>query len=369
MPAEAPVRVLLAGPYPQPGGMTGTYGRILENLRQSSIFAGQIEFVPHRVTLPTDGNPLRRMALDLHRARLSLRKRPQVLHLIMQKYRAVYRELPFLEMAQRRNVKTIVDIRAGTLRQMLDRPGHRLQNSMMRRTLRRGDAIVVECAKDIEYVEREFGRRPLHVPNAVLAADHERLRPTPRLPEAGAPLRLIHSGRYSADKGTGVLLDAARILGERGVRAEVHLTGQGKEPEINAMIDRFVAQPPPGVPIIDHGWDVPDLYELLASAHVFVMPTTWRGEGHPNSVSEAMMAGLGMVLTDWTHREDIVPPEGAIVVPPRNPEAVADAAERYAADPGLLDAARRANRRRVEEQYLDRVCYPRFLALYRQLAE
>lgn len=363
------IRVLLAGPYPAPGGMTGTYGRILENLRTSPVFASEIEFIPHRVTLPADGNALKRLFVDLVRVGSSLRRRPEILHILMQKYRALYREFPFLEAARALGVRTVVDVRAGTLQRMLSGRSRatRLQNAMMRRLLRRGDALVLECLKDVAFVGEAFGRGGLYLPNVALARDHERIRPNPDPPGPGRPLRLIHSGRYSADKGTGVLLESLRLLSGRDVRAELHLTGQGKEPAILEMIRSFVESPPPGIPVIDHGWSVPDLYALLATAHVFVMPTTWLGEGHPNAVTEAMMAGLGMVLTDWTHREDIVPEGGAILVPPGDPGAVADAVERYAKDPGLLDAARRANRRRVEERFLDRVCYPRLLELYRDL--
>ncbi len=368
MSAAGKIRVLLAGPYPSPGGMTGTYGRILENLRTSPILAGEIEFIPHRVTLPSDGSAARRMLIDLARAGNSLRRRPDILHILMQKYRALYREFPFLEAAGALGVRTVVDVRAGTLQWMLGRAGARLQNAMMRRLLRRGDAVVLECPKDVAFVGETFGRSSLYLPNVALARDCERIRPNPDPPGPGGALRLVHSGRYSREKGTGILLEALRILSARGVRAELHLTGQGREPEILEMIRRYVASPPPGIPVIDHGWEVPDLYALLASAHVFVMPTTWRGEGHPNAVTEAMLAGLGMVLTDWIHREDILPDEGALLVPPGDPGAVADAVERYAKDPGLLDAARKANRRRLEERFLDRVCYPRLLELYRSLA-
>jgi len=367
MSAGRKIRVLLAGPYPAPGGMPGTYGRILENLRTSPIFAEEIEFIPHRVSLPSDGNAARRMFIDLGRAGGSLRRRPDILHILMQKYRALYREFPFLEAAGALGVRTMVDVRAGTLQWMLGRAGAQLQNAMMRRLLRRGDAVVLECLKDVAFVSETFGRRSLYLPNVALARDYERVRPNPDPPGPGGALRLIHSGRYSKDKGTGVLLESLRILSSRGVRAELHLTGEGREPAILEMIRRHVESPPPGIPVIDHGWDVPDLYALLASAHVFVMPTTWHGEGHPNAVTEAMMAGLGMVLTDWIHREDIVPEEGALLVRPGDPGAVADAVERYATDPGLLDAARKANRRRVEERFLDRVCYPRLLELYRSL--
>jgi glycosyltransferase involved in cell wall biosynthesis len=363
------IRVVLAGPYPAAGGMTGTYGRILENLRTSAVFADEIEFIPHRETLPADGNAVKRTMVDFARSVRSLRRRPDILHILMQKYRGLYREFPFLEMARALGVKTVVDIRAGTLQQMLQSTGTRPQNAMMRRLLRRGDAVVLECLKDVAFVRESFGREGLYLPNVALAMDVERIRPNPDRPGPGRPIRLIHSGRYSADKGTGILLEALQILSRRGIEAELHLTGQGKEPEILDQIRRNVESPPPGIPVIDHGWDVPDLYALLASAHVLVMPTTWFGEGHPNAVTEAMMAGLGMVLTDWTHREGIVPEGGALFVEPGDPAEVAEAVERYAKEPGLLEAARKANRRQVEERFLDRVCYPRLLELYRELGQ
>ena len=367
MSRDSKIRVLLAGPYPPSGNMTGTYGRILKNLRASHVFRSEIEFIPHRVTLPGDGNPLKRLGVDLTRAHRSLRDRPQILHFIMQKYRALYREYPMLVMARRRGVRTVVDVRAGTLQQMFQRKGHRMQNALMRKILRHGDAIVLECRKDVTFVAETFGREGLHVPNAVLTEDFRRITPAKDRPGPEIPIRLIHSGRYSKAKGTTILLAAMRELSRRGVRAELHLTGQGNEPDVLRLIGEFVKAPPPGTLIVDHGWDVPDLYALLASAHLFAMPTTWWGEGHPNAVSEAMMSGLAMILTDWIHREDIVPENGAIVVPPEDPVAVADAVERFAHDPKLLAKARQANRSCVEERYLDRVCYTRFLQLYKDL--
>ena len=79
------------------------------------------------------------------------------------------------------------------------------------------------------------------------------------------------------------------------------------------------------------------------------------------------MAGLGMILSDWLHREDIVPEKGAVIIPPRDPAALADAVERYINDSALLVEAGWVNRKFVEENYLDSVCYPRFLELYNKL--
>jgi glycosyltransferase involved in cell wall biosynthesis len=361
------IEVLLAGPYPRSTGMAGTYGRILANMRESKVFRDRVEFTPHRVTLPGDGNALRRLAVDVARGFHSLQRRPQILHFIMQKYRALYREYPLLSLARIRGIKTVVDIRAGTLRHKFERRGYLLQKLLMRRILHREDAILLECLKDVPFVRSEFGREGLYVPNAVRSEDYNRISPAADFPGPEIPIRLIHSGRYSKAKGTVVLLQAMGELSRRRIRAELHLTGQGNEPDVQEMIGRFVEQPPAGISVIDHGWDVPDLFELLASAHVFVMPTTWWGEGHPNAVSEAMMAGLGMILTDWIHREDIVPQDGAILVPREDPVAVADAIASYSDSPELLATARQSNRRWVEERFLDTACYPRILDLYEKL--
>jgi glycosyltransferase involved in cell wall biosynthesis len=239
----------------------------------------------------------------------------------------------------------------------------------MANLLRSADAVVLECPKDVVFVRERFGREGLYLPNVARASDFEKVTPAGDLPDGKEnPIRLIHSGRYSKEKGTAVLLESMSILSRRGVKAELHLTGQGKDPALMASIRSSAKSPPAGTVVVDHGWDVPDLYGLMATCHVLVMATEWAGEGHPNVVTEAMMAGLGMILSDWLHREDIVPREGAIVVPPRDPEALATAVERYAGDSALLAAARRANRKCVEERYLDRVCYPSLLGLYQDLA-
>jgi glycosyltransferase involved in cell wall biosynthesis len=367
MAAGGKIRVMLAGPYPHAGGMLGTYGRIFGNMQASSIFEDDIEFTPHRMTLPEDGGFAKRFIVDIARAVGTLRRGPDIFHLITQKFRSTYREYPILRMARLAGIRSIVDIRAGSLREMMDREGGALQKKMMRGIVRTADAVIVECPKDIGLVQERFGRRASQLPNVALQRDLDRISPAADLPDAERPVRVIHSGRYAKFKGTIVLLESLGTLSKMGVRAELHLTGQGKDPDVLEAIARYAANPPVGTAVIDHGWDVPDLYELMASGHLFAMLSDWHGEGHPNVVTEAMMAGLAMVLSDWTHREDIVPDGGALIVPPGDPVAAAEAIARYARDHDLLRQARELNRNFVERNYVDQVCYPRLLDLYRNV--
>lgn len=358
------IRVLLAGPFPKPDKMPGTYGRILQNIMNSSVFRNCIQFIPLRMTLPSDGNPLKRELLDIGRFLASLKTRPQILHFIMQKYRAIYREFPILKIAQFIGIKTIIDIRAGTLQLMLKRKNQKIQNAMMRNIIISSSEILLECKKDMEFIQKEFGKKGRYLPNVVLQKDYDRIVPANLCLGQNEPIKLIYSGRYSVEKGLQTVIDALYLLSENKIKTEFHLTGQYEDDELKDKINALQDNPIPHIKVIDHGWDVKDLYQLLASAHVFVMLTTWKGEGHPNSVSEAMMVGLAMILSDWLHRPDIVPDEGAIIIEPNNPDLLYKAILSYVKNPDSLIKAGEINRDFLYNNFLDKDNYRNLLQAY-----
>jgi glycosyltransferase involved in cell wall biosynthesis len=75
-----------------------------------------------------------------------------------------------------------------------------------------------------------------------------------------------------------------------------------------------------------------DADQWLRAAEVFVLPSEW--EGKPLVVQEAMAAGTPVVATDVGGLHDLVAGTG-LLVPPGDPEAVAEATDRVLADPGL----------------------------------
>lgn len=364
----SPLKAVLAGPYPHSGGMAGTYGRILGNILQSRIMTPAVSFSRLALTLPADGSPAKRAVLDLVRFPRALRARPALVHLVMQYNKSIYREWALLRMARDRGIGTIMDIRAGRLQLCVRERHNRLQNHLLGDLFRRCDGVLLECPRDLAYVQEQFGRTAIHIPNVILEREFHRIRPASLPPEAGEPLRLIYSGRYIRKKGILTVLQALDLLSVRGCQVEFHLTGGGPDAELNQIIRRYSQSPPPGIKVVDHGWDVPDLYALLASAHVFVMLTSWPGEGHPLSLTEAMATGLGLILSDWTHRADLMPSDGGLIVGPDDADACAQAIETYARHPEILAQAGSSNRRYCQERFLDTVAYPRLLELYREVA-
>ncbi|MBI5485923.1 MAG: glycosyltransferase family 4 protein [Deltaproteobacteria bacterium] len=361
------MNVLLAGPYPRPGGMAGTYGRILDNIRRSEVLAGEVSFRPLELTLPADGGYLRRGLVDAWRSAKAIAGGADVLHIILQYENGVYREHPLLRAAQACGAATVADIRAGRLQWCVAEKHNRVQRWMLADLLRSSDAVLVECPRDTSFVREKYGREAVWVPNVVRRSELVRSTPARLPPGDDEPLRLIYSGRYLREKGILDALAALARLRPGSRRVEYHLTGAGTDALVLDAIRGAGERPPPGTAVLDHGWDVPDLQGLLASTHVFVMPTYLRSEGHPSSLVEAMAAGLALILSPWPHLADLVPEEGAIVVPPHDPDAIARAIESYASDSDRLRAAGRANRAFVEQHLTDAAVHPRLLGVYRSI--
>ena len=107
--------------------------------------------------------------------------------------------------------------------------------------------------------------------------------------------------------------------------------------------------------------DVPD---LLASFDVFAHPSLF--EGLCLAVIEAQAAGVPVVATPVGGiRETVIDGETGLLVPPRDPDRLAQAIRRLLGDPGLARRLAEEARRRVRERFSAERMVERTLALYR----
>ena len=94
----------------------------------------------------------------------------------------------------------------------------------------------------------------------------------------------------------------------------------------------------------------PDIRPHLAAAGIFVLSSI--DEGAPNAILEAMAAGLPVVTTATGGTAEIVRDgETGRVVPPRDPQALADALAELMADPARAKAMGTAGRARVVRDF------------------
>jgi glycosyltransferase involved in cell wall biosynthesis len=111
-----------------------------------------------------------------------------------------------------------------------------------------------------------------------------------------------------------------------------------------------------------------DVLSLLAAADFGLL--TSREEGFSNVILEGMAAGLPMIVTDvGGNAEAVIHGETGLVVPPRDPQAIASAILTIASTPGLRARFGAAGRRRVETNFSLERSVQAHLEMYQELLE
>jgi glycosyltransferase involved in cell wall biosynthesis len=126
--------------------------------------------------------------------------------------------------------------------------------------------------------------------------------------------------RNHPQKDPGNLIKATALLAGRG--ADVHVVIVGPDFDTgNAAIMNAIGRTGIGhrISLLGERHDIPD---VIAGLDIATLPSAW-GEGFPNVLGEAMACGVPCVTTDIGDSAWIVGRTG-IVVPPCDPEALAD---------------------------------------------
>jgi glycosyltransferase involved in cell wall biosynthesis len=219
---------------------------------------------------------------------------------------------------------------------------NRIFESLHTRSLRRFDGVIAvsEPIARRLVAERVPSSRVHLLPNgfapvaAPMARDHARrsldLAPGARV--AG------WVGRLSQEKGIDVFVDAVARLADHGILGCV--VGDGVERDrARAQADRV------GARILWKGM-IPLASRLAPAFDVFVQSS--RTEGTPIALLEAIAAGIPVVATRVGGVPDVVSDQEAILVPPEDPSALANAIRAVFHDPGAaIERARRAKHRLV----------------------
>ena len=188
--------------------------------------------------------------------------------------------------------------------------GGRLGRLLERHVARRAD---VTLAASDDLARHALACGALDVRLAPVSAPA--LRASGRDPGLGHPL-VLAVGRLHAQKGYEVLLDALPLIGD----AVVAVAGDGP-------LRADLAARAPQVRWLGHRDDVADLY---AAADVVVLPSVW--EARSLTAQEAMRAGRPLVAADVGAIAGLVG-DGAVLVPPGDPEALGLAVRRLLDDP------------------------------------
>jgi glycosyltransferase involved in cell wall biosynthesis len=236
-----------------------------------------------------------------------------------------------------------------------------IERPLARHVLKRAKAVVVPSrahialCRDLEGLEGKVEVIPFGV-------DESRWTDLPP-PAMEGPVRALFIGRLVRYKGVDVLLRALERVPE--VRLDIVGTG----PEAPRL--RTLAQALAVTDRVRWYGEYPDedLPRRMAEAHFLVLPSVSVEEMFGLVVIEAMAAGRPVITTDLPSgvREVNVHDQTGLVVPLRDPEALAQAMGRLASDPALRARLGAAGRERMQALFTRRRMAEQHVALYERI--
>ncbi len=166
----------------------------------------------------------------------------------------------------------------------------------------------------------------------------------PPVAKQGEVPRIVSIGRYVEKKGFGDLIEACRILAQRGHRFECLIVGGGPmERELAAQIDEAGLHA--SVRLLGPRAQE-EVRALLVTADVFALacvPEVGGGSDNlPTVIMEAMMAGVPVVSTRLAGVPEMIEDRlSGLLVEPGSPELLAQALETFLLDTGLAGSCAR----------------------------
>ncbi len=198
------------------------------------------------------------------------------------------------------------------------------------------------------------------IPAGKIQTVHNGIADSPEraVPESDSgPIRILMAARFVRQKDHATLLKAAATLNRP---VEVLLAGDGP---LRGSMERLAAELGVGASLRFLG-DRRDVNRLLASAHIFALPSRW--EGFPISILEAMRAGLPVIASDVGGVREAVTASTGFVVKPGDDGDFAEKLGALVQSPELRGRLGRAARISYERNFTRKTMIERTLAVYRE---
>jgi glycosyltransferase involved in cell wall biosynthesis len=304
------------------GAGAGGYVRNMQVYLSMADCAG-VEYVPCHTTVRQLGDTrlglVGRFFRDVSAFRRIVRN-VDVVHVMGQYRGAISREWAFAWLAGFLGVPMVYEIKAGAFVPWFGTCS-RAARSLAAGVLRRSARVLCEGIPVVGFLRERLGIDAEHLPNVVPAREVPPEVPT-RL-QAG-PVKVLFTGYCYESKGVFDLAKGFEAACASGLPVQLTFVG-AEDPAFTAFLDAMMASNP-GLVIRRLGVMPHDavLREMLSN-DVFCMPTYHPGEGHTNSVNEALMTGMVVMCTDHGFLPSILAGDAALFVGKRDPASIANA--------------------------------------------
>lgn len=273
---------------------------------------------------------------------------------------SIVRDYFFMRAARRKGIPMVIHIHGGLYLFKERKPF--FIKWILDRVFSWNNPFIVLSEKEREEIQRQYGTKNVTVlPNCVEIPsgngngnDNVNENVNGNVNENG--IHILYLGRIEPNKGMDYLLEAMRMLKEKGQDVMLHFAGveQGKNGYIGRfqelLGDHFVYEG-----VVSGGKKA----ELLRRCQIFVLPSLY--EGLPISLLETMAYGMVPVVTDvGSIGEYVKDGVNGLMIGVRDAVSIVDALERLVADKKLMMELSKAARQTIvtrlqPEKYVERL--------------
>jgi len=350
------LKIGLIGPLPPPaGGMAGQTQQLEELLRGEGAHVILVQTnAPYRPAWIGSVRGIRAVfrLIPYLRALWTCAGRVHVFHIMSNSgWSWDLLAAPAVWIGKLRDVRVIVNYRGGEAAAFLAKARWRVLP-----TLRLADVLAVPSTF-LREVFRRFGADARILPNIV---DLRRFRPSNNVVHIGSGGRLLVARNLEPIYDVATAIRAFAVVRQQRPDAAMLIAGTGPERRALELLARELGVSS-GVTFTGR-LDREQMAELYRNVDVAINPSLV--DNMPNSLLEALASGVPIVSTDVGGVPHMVC-DGvtALLVPPREPEALADGVLRLLEDPELRAQLRSAGLRDVEDYAWPRI-RERLFALY-----
>jgi glycosyltransferase involved in cell wall biosynthesis len=256
-----------------------------------------------------------RIFIDIKRLLVCLfSEKPNSIHIMAQYRDALPRELAYVIISRIFNKSVLYEVKAGAFIDAIDNRST-FYKKMAKYILNNSKVILVEGKKYINYLKKDFGIESTYFPNVV---------PDNELPIrreyilADNVVKILYVGYCTYNKGVYHLADACVALTKDKIPVELNFVGEEDADfteylnnlKSNLVVNRFGGK--------HHEF----ILKKMKECDVFCYPSFHSGEGHSNSINEAMMNTMIIVSTKNGFLGDILDDNSAYFIDQKSTEDI-----------------------------------------------
>lgn len=246
-----------------------------------------------------------------------LKNKPSGIHILAQYRTAIPREFMVVIISKLFSIPVLYEIKAGSFITWLEST-NMIFRGMMKYTLKNSKVVLSEGIPYISYLKEKFNINAHYFPNYVPSEEVPKVVPIKLQEEK---INVLFVGYAYKDKGVFELIEGCNIAA-KNIPIELSLIGKESD-DFRVWLDKLNKEPKLDINRIgvkSHEY----VLESFNKIDVYCYPTSHKGEGHNNSINEAMMMGLIIITTRQGFLGTVLNDERAYFLDSVSPEEVAE---------------------------------------------